>query len=63
MTNILQATAVVVIALGTGGAAVSVMKKDVPDLAVPAAPWQASHVLDGLSKRIPKGTIGETWAG
>ena len=47
MTNILQAAAVAVITLGTGRAAVSVMKKDVPDFAVPAAPWQASHVLDG----------------
>jgi len=47
MTHILQAAGIAVVALGTGAATVTVMKEDLPDLAVPEAPWEASGALDG----------------
>ena len=47
MITILQAAAVAVLALGTGATAVSLMKEDLPDFAVPEGPWQPGSELDG----------------
>jgi hypothetical protein len=47
MTPIVQALAVGVLALGTAGGAVTVMSRDIPDLAVPDGPWQPGAALDG----------------
>ncbi|MDU8942866.1 hypothetical protein [Ovoidimarina sediminis] len=49
MTPILQAAAAAVLALGSGAAAMSVMNRDVPDLAVPAMGWAPGDALDGQS--------------
>lgn len=59
MTPIMQVAAIAVITLGTGTAAVTVMKKDVPDFAVPAGSWHPSNALDGKVFKI-KATIKET---
>lgn len=47
MTQIAQAAAVAVIALGTGAATVTVMKQDLPDITVPEGPWEPRGALDG----------------
>ncbi|WP_424928857.1 hypothetical protein [Amaricoccus tamworthensis] len=47
MTPIPQAFAVGAIVIGAAIGAVSVMGRDIPDLAVPEGPWQASSALDG----------------
>jgi len=59
MTPILQAAAIGVAALGTGATAVTFMNEDVPDLAVPAGPWEAGSELDGRAFRL-KSVIKET---
>ena len=59
MTPIMQAAAIAVITLGTGTAAVTVTKKDVPDFAAPAGSWQPSNALDGKIFKI-KATIKGT---
>lgn len=52
MTPTLQAAAIGVAALGTGATAVTLMNEDVPDLAVPAGPWEAGTELDGRVFRL-----------
>lgn len=52
MTRILQIAAIAVATLGTGAATVTVMNKDIPDLAVPEGDWAAGSVLDGRSFHI-----------
>jgi hypothetical protein len=52
MSPVVQAFAMIVAVLGTGTATVSVMKPDMPDLAVPAAAWQPGHALDGMDFAI-----------
>lgn len=47
MIPILQTAAVAVVALGTGASAVTVMNRDVPDLAIPAVAWEPGSNLDG----------------
>ena len=47
MTPTLQIFAVGVLAIGAATGAVSIMSKDIPDLAVPEGPWQAGSALDG----------------
>jgi hypothetical protein len=48
MPNVFQASAVALLAVGSGTAAVNVMNKDVADMEVPAGPWQPGTQLDGL---------------
>lgn len=59
MSDFLKTAGVAFIVLGTGAGTVSVMNEDLPDLTVPALPWEASGALDG---RIfaTKDTIEET---
>jgi hypothetical protein len=47
MTAILQAVAATAIVLGTTSMTVVSMTRDIPDLAIPAGPWEQSHALDG----------------
>lgn len=47
MTPIVQALAVAALAIGAATGAVSVMNRDIPDLAVPEGPWQPGSALDG----------------
>lgn len=47
MPQILQLAAIVLATAGTGAATLTVMNEDIPDLAVPDGPWQASGLLDG----------------
>jgi len=49
MVPIAQATAIGVIALGTGAAAVAALNKDIPDLQVPEKQWVQDGALDGQS--------------
>jgi len=58
MIPILQTAAIAVVALGTGASAVSVMKRDVPDFAVPAGAWQPGSTLDGAAFSVT-GTVVE----
>ena len=61
---IAQAAALVCITLGTGAAAVTVLNEDVPDMAVPEAPWGPGGELDGRSffieAELDNGVEGET---
>jgi hypothetical protein len=59
MISILQAAAVAGLALGTGATAVTLMKEDLPDLAVPEGPWQPGSELDGRAFRL-SGTVKES---
>lgn len=47
LTPMTQFLAVGALVIGAATGAVSLMSKDVPDLAVPEGPWQASSALDG----------------
>ena len=47
MRPVVKAIAVGALAVGAATGAVSLMTRDIPDLAVPAGPWQAGSVLDG----------------
>ncbi len=47
MTPIVQALVVGAVAIGAATGAVSMMNRDIPDLAVPEGPWQAGSALDG----------------
>ena len=47
MPQILQVAAVAIATLGTGAATMSVMNKDIPDLAVPEGDWTKGSALDG----------------
>jgi len=47
MTQILQIAAIAFATLGTGAATMTVMNKDIPDLAVPEGAWTAGVELDG----------------
>lgn len=59
MRAVRQAVLVAVVTLGGGAATVAAMNRDVPDFAVPAAPWAAGEALDGRSFRVT-GKIAET---
>lgn len=52
MSKILQIAAIAVATLGTGGAALTVMNEDIPDLAVPGGEWAATGALDGMTFQI-----------
>lgn len=52
MPSIFQALAMAIAVLGTGTATVSVLNTDIPDMAIPAADWQASGSLDGMDFAI-----------
>jgi hypothetical protein len=59
MIPILQTVVVAVITLGTGASAVSVMNRDMPDLAVPVGAWQPGSTLDGSAFNVT-GTVVES---
>ncbi|WP_292294064.1 hypothetical protein [Marivita sp.] len=52
MTQILQIAAIAVATLGTSAVTMTVMKEDIPDLAVPEGGWKTGHELDGRSFEI-----------
>ncbi len=52
MTKIFQFAVIVLVTLGTGAAAISVLNEDIPDLEVPEIAWVAGQELDGLTFRI-----------
>ncbi len=52
MSQILQVAAIALATLGTGAATISVMKTEIPDLAVPEGAWDAGALLDGRSFHI-----------
>ncbi|SIS85778.1 hypothetical protein SAMN05421759_104350 [Roseivivax lentus] len=52
MPQILQVAAIVLATAGTGAATLTVMNKDIPDLAVPEGSWVASGALDGQAFTI-----------
>lgn len=52
MTQILQIAAIAAATFGTGAATLSVMNRDIPDLAVPEGDWAATGALDGVAFRI-----------
>ena len=47
MSQILQIAVIAIATLGTGAATLSVMKPDVPDMAVPEGAWEPGSALDG----------------
>lgn len=49
MPQIMQVAAIAVAMLGGGAATMTVMKPDIPDLAIPEGAWSASNLLDGKS--------------
>lgn len=59
MTPIVQAAAILTLAVGTGAATVSVMNEDIPDMTVPALAWSAEGVLDGKAYATVD-TVAET---
>ena len=59
MISVLQAAAVADLALGTGATAVTLMKEDLPDFAVPEGPWQQGSEFDGRAFRL-SGTVKES---
>lgn len=61
MITILRTAAFAVAVLATGAAAVTALKSDIPDFAVPAGPWQAGSDLDGRAFHVT-GTVLETGA-
>ena len=52
MMQIFQVAALAVATLGTGAATMTVLNKDIPDLAVPDGPWKDSGALDGMTFSI-----------
>jgi hypothetical protein len=52
MPQILQVAAVAIATLGTGAATMSVMNRDIPDLAVPEGDWANGSALDGRAFEI-----------
>ncbi|WP_299732396.1 hypothetical protein [uncultured Tateyamaria sp.] len=52
MPQFLQIAAIAVATFGTGAATLSVMKNDIPDLAVPEGDWAATGALDGMTFQI-----------
>jgi len=52
MTPIVQAGAIAVVALGTGGAALTAMNDEIPDMPVPDMAWEIGSALDGMTFAI-----------
>lgn len=52
MSQILQVAVIAAATLGSGAATLTVMNKDIPDLAVPEGDWAATGALDGMAFRI-----------
>ena len=49
MRILFQTLALLVVVLLVGGSSVALLKKDIPDYAVPDAPWEAGSALDGMT--------------
>lgn len=47
MSQILQVAVIAIATLGTGAATLTVMKPDLPDMAIPEGDWSAGSALDG----------------
>jgi hypothetical protein len=52
MSQVFQIAVIAAATLGTGAATLTVMNKDIPDLAVPEGDWVTTGALDGLAFRI-----------
>jgi hypothetical protein len=52
MPQIFQIAAIALVTFGTGATTLTVMKKDIPDLAVPEGNWAETGLLDGKTFRI-----------
>lgn len=50
--RIIQVAAIAIASLGTGAATMSVMNKDIPDIAVPEGAWISSGALDGRAFEV-----------
>jgi hypothetical protein len=58
MTKILQIAAIAFATIVTGAATMTVMNKDIPDLAVPEGNWTAGHELDGRTFEVSGIDVG-----